>query len=72
MHTLLSVLLSFLLRGNYLAAVVGTLVGNPWTFPVIWVMTYQLGHFLLGSAPSEIAPLEEPELDQPVARAQGR
>jgi hypothetical protein len=62
LHTLLSVLLSFLLRGNYLAAVVGTLVGNPWTFPVIWLMSYQLGHALLGSAPSEIAPLEEPEL----------
>lgn len=62
LHTLLSILLSFPLRGNYLAAVVGTLVGNPWTFPVIWVMTYQLGHFLLGSAPSEMAPLEEPEL----------
>ena len=30
-------LLSFLVRGNYLAAVVGTLVGNPWTFPVIWL-----------------------------------
>src|SRR5918994_7101736 len=40
LHTLLSVLLSFLLRGNYLAAVVGTLVGNPWTFPVIWLMSY--------------------------------
>jgi uncharacterized protein (DUF2062 family) len=62
LHTLLSVLLSFLLRGNYLAAVVGTLVGNPWTFPVIWLISYQLGHALLGSAPSEIAPLEEPEL----------
>jgi uncharacterized protein (DUF2062 family) len=62
LHTLLSVILSFLLRGNYLAAVVGTLVGNPWTFPVIWLMTYQLGHALLGSAPAEIAPLEEPEL----------
>jgi uncharacterized protein (DUF2062 family) len=62
LHTLLSVLLSFLLRGNYLAAVAGTLVGNPWTFPVIWVMTYHFGHFLLGSAPSEIPPLEEPEL----------
>ena len=62
LHTLLSVLLSFLLRGNYLAAVVGTLVGNPWTFPVIWLTSYQLGHALLGSAPSAIAPLEEPEL----------
>ena len=62
LHTLLCVLLSFLLRGNYLAAVVGTLVGNPWTFPAIWVVTYQLGHFLLGSAPSEVALIEPSEL----------
>ena len=60
LHTLLSVLLSFVVRGNYLAAVVGTLLGNPWTFPVIWLATYQIGHFLLGTTPSRTAP--EPEL----------
>jgi uncharacterized protein len=60
LHTLLSVLLSFVVRGNYLAAMAGTLVGNPWTFPVIWLTTYQLGHFMLGSTPSRVAP--EPEL----------
>jgi uncharacterized protein (DUF2062 family) len=60
LHTLLSVLLSFVVRGNYLAAMAGTLVGNPWTFPVIWLATYQVGHYLLGSTPSRAAP--EPEL----------
>jgi uncharacterized protein (DUF2062 family) len=60
LHTLLSVLLSFLVRGNYLAAIIGTLVGNPWTFPVIWLVTYQAGHYMLGSTPSRAAP--EPEL----------
>jgi uncharacterized protein (DUF2062 family) len=60
LHAVLSVVLSFVLRGNYLAAIAGTLVGNPWTFPVIWVTTYQLGHFMLGSTPSRVAP--EPEL----------
>lgn len=60
LHAVLSVLLSFVVRGNYLAAVAGTLVGNPWTFPVIWVTTYQLGHYMLGSTPSRVAP--EPEL----------
>lgn len=60
LHAVLSVLLSFVVRGNYLAAVAGTFVGNPWTFPVIWVTTYQLGHFMLGSTPSRVAP--EPEL----------
>lgn len=51
LHTVLSVLLAFLLRGNYLAAVAGTLVGNPWTFPFIWVASDQLGHALLGGPP---------------------
>jgi uncharacterized protein (DUF2062 family) len=60
LHTLLSVLLSFVLRGNYLAAAVGTLIGNPWTFPLIWFATYQLGHFMLGSVPAPTVP--EPEL----------
>lgn len=60
LHSVLSVLLSFLVRGNYLAALIGTLIGNPWTFPVIWLATYQLGHFLLGSTPSHMVP--EPEL----------
>ena len=60
LHAVLGVLLSFVVRGNYLAAVAGTLVGNPWTFPVIWLTTYQLGHFMLGSTPSRVAP--EPEL----------
>jgi uncharacterized protein (DUF2062 family) len=61
-HTILSILLSFLLRGNYLAAVAGSVVGNPWTFPIIWVTTYQLGHFLLGTTPSQTARLEDPDL----------
>lgn len=62
LHTVLSILLALAVRGNYLAAVVGTLVGNPWTFPLIWVATYELGHWLLGSPPAHVPPLEEPEL----------
>jgi hypothetical protein len=48
-HLLGSFLLCLLVRGNYLAAAAGTLVGNPWTFPFIWVAIYQLGHGLLGT-----------------------
>jgi len=61
-HSVGSVLLSFCVRGNYLAALAGTLVGNPWTFPLIWLAGYQLGHFMLGSQPSEIPPLDHPAL----------
>ena len=53
-HILLAVLLAYLIRGHVLAAVVGTVVGNPWTFPFIWLATYKVGQMMLGSA--EAAP----------------
>jgi hypothetical protein len=62
LHAVLSVLLSFVVRGNYLAAMVGTLVGNPWTLPLIWVASAKLGHVLLGGAPPPSEALQEPEL----------
>ena len=48
LHLIGALGLALLVRGNYIAAWVGTLVGNPWTFPFIWIFTYQLGQFLLG------------------------
>lgn len=49
-HIVLSMLLAWLLRGHLIAAVVGTVVGNPWTFPFIWLATYKVGQILLGSS----------------------
>ena len=48
LHILLGGLLALIVRGNLLAVVVGTLIGNPWTFPFIWFATYEVGLFLLG------------------------
>jgi uncharacterized protein len=62
LHLLGSFLLCLLVRGNYLAAVAGTLVGNPWTFPFIWVTTYHLGHALLGSRATQIEPVQHWDL----------
>jgi uncharacterized protein (DUF2062 family) len=56
-HLLGAFLLSALVRGNYIAAAVGTLVGNPWTFPFIWITTYKLGHALLGGRAASLEPL---------------
>lgn len=39
-------------RGNVLAAWLGTLIGNPWTFPLIWIGIYRLGALLIGWEPS--------------------
>ena len=48
-HLLLALALAFTLRANVLASAIGTLVGNPWTFPFIWVLIYRLGMALLGA-----------------------
>jgi uncharacterized protein (DUF2062 family) len=62
LHLLGAFLLCLLVRGNYLAAAAGTLVGNPWTFPFIWVATYQLGHALMGSPPAQLEPVQHWDL----------
>lgn len=47
-HFLLSMGLAFIVRGNYLASVIGTAVGNPWTFPLIFALTYKVGVMITG------------------------
>lgn len=51
-HTVLALLTALIVRGNLIAAAVGTIVGNPWTFPFIWAAILYTGHFLLGTAGS--------------------
>lgn len=53
LHLAGALLLALIIRGNYLAAWIGTLVGNPWSFPFIWIFTYKLGQFLLGAEISD-------------------
>ncbi|GER06360.1 hypothetical protein GCM10007972_00860 [Iodidimonas muriae] len=40
-------------RGNVIAAWIGTLIGNPWTFPFIWVAIYRLGSWMIGNRMDE-------------------
>lgn len=49
LHLLSAIVLTFVLRGNILAAALGTLVGNPLTFGFIWVLVYQTGILVLGT-----------------------
>lgn len=51
LHFCLGALWAWAIRGNIVASMIGTAVGNPWTFPFIWVATYKLGSWL-GIAPS--------------------
>ena len=49
LHFILAVVLALVLRGNLIAAAIGTVVGNPWTFPIIWLWIYSLGTWLIGN-----------------------
>ncbi|MEM7565803.1 MAG: DUF2062 domain-containing protein [Pseudomonadota bacterium] len=48
LHFLLAFALAALLGGNMLAAALGTAVGNPLTFPIIWAASFKLGRWVLG------------------------
>ena len=48
LHFLIAGLLSYLLRANVLASLIGTFIGNPITFPIITVFNLKLGEWILG------------------------
>ena len=52
-HILLALLMAKVLRGNLIAAVAGTAIGNPFTFPLILGAALKLGTFILGRNPAE-------------------
>jgi len=49
LHFLIAALLAKAMRGNILASLLSTLVGNPLTYVPIGVASLKLGHFLLGT-----------------------
>lgn len=51
-HILWGALIIYFIGGNFIAAVAGTWVGNPISFPFIWLATFNTGHFLLGTSGS--------------------
>ncbi len=45
-HFIQAGLLAFVFRANLLSAIIGTFVGNPWTFPFMWWTAISFGSFL--------------------------
>lgn len=45
-HFVLATLIAWATRSNIVAALLGTAVGNPWTFPFIWLWIYEVGQRL--------------------------
>ena len=54
-HFVLAMSSAWLLRGNVVAAALGTAFGNPWTFPFIWISILYTGRKILGDGYEGIA-----------------
>ena len=48
LHFIISAIVAFIMRGSIIASAIGTVVGNPLTFPFIWALVYPTGAFLVG------------------------
>jgi len=53
-HFILAIVFAYLLRANYIAALIGTIVGNPLTFPFIWGLIYKVGAFAIDKPSSNL------------------
>ena len=57
-HFLTAAIFALIFRGNILAAILATFVGNPLTFPIIAVICYNLGAFIMGiDVPGPVWPI---------------
>ena len=66
-HFILGFVLAFFTRGSMLAAAIGTAFGNPFTFPIIFSATYNLGRLLLpGDQAAAEALLEDTDMSEMV------
>ena len=54
LHFLLAIVFAYIIRGNYVAALLGTIVGNPITFPFIWGLIYKVGAFVTSTKQKEL------------------
>ena len=51
-HIIMAFVLAYLVGGNLLAATLGCLAaGNPFTYPFIWAITWEIGTLMLGGTP---------------------
>ncbi len=61
-HIVIAIALAWMIRGNLIAAAIGTAFGNPLTFPLIWASTYELGHLILRGEQAVQLPSFDPLL----------
>lgn len=61
LHFVLAFILALIFRGNLVAAALGTFVGNPISFPFIWITTHEIGNFLISLPSTGDGPLAIPK-----------
>lgn len=71
LHFLTAMGLAALLRGNLIAALLGTFFGNPWVWPFIWIASYRLGFWMHPEpmGPAMVSPAEFVALFADMTRA---
>jgi uncharacterized protein (DUF2062 family) len=58
-HILMGIALAFVFGGNLVAAGLGTVVGNPLTFPLMWWSSFSLGNRMLAEGGGEETDLAD-------------
>ena len=46
-HMVMAALLAWVIGGSVVAALLGTFLGNPLTYPLLWYSTYEVGNLML-------------------------
>ncbi len=54
LHFVLAATLALIIRANILSSAIGTAVGNPWTFPFIWIWIYEVGLWMGAGNPHNL------------------
>ena len=47
-HMVMAALIAWIVGGSIVAAILGTFLGNPLTYPLLWYSTYEVGNLMLG------------------------
>ena len=47
LHFIIAALMAYILRGNLFTSAIGTIIGNPWSFPLIWAADNYVGGWII-------------------------
>jgi uncharacterized protein (DUF2062 family) len=53
-HMVMAALIAWIIGGSMVAAVLGTFVGNPLTYPLFWVATFEVGSLMIGGGAGKL------------------